>query len=232
MFLMSGGSEGRKQSYWRPCSLEEVSVEGRGCGQRILKSVQNWTGSQWSGSKTGVMWWIQGVLVIIWAAHHSPPLWSRRLRMVHKSESAATRKLLVIFINNVGDFSILNTKTVLLVEGRSSWQWKKLHQSLVAEEHDGVDREGPQTVQQEAFEKHPQSFLSETHSHAVEDPVELSASSSRHLEPGFHYIHGCGRGPGHHTCNATCSHYCKRTWEQRGTMQNWKMFMINRNFYN
>ena len=45
--------------------------------RRILKSMQSLTGGQWSCCLTGVMWWIEGVLVMIRAAEflNSWSLW-------------------------------------------------------------------------------------------------------------------------------------------------------------
>ena len=88
---------------------------------------------------------------------------------------------------------------------------EKFHETLVGEEGDGVDGEGPQAVQGKAFEEDPHSLLSEAHSHAVEDPAVLPPAGPRHLEPGFDHIHGRGEGPGHHARHAARHQYCKCT---------------------
>ncbi|KAG7226914.1 hypothetical protein INR49_022209 [Caranx melampygus] len=55
----------------------------------------------------------------------------------------------------------------------SHWWTENLHQALVAEEGDSVDREGPQAVQQEALEEDPHPLLPHAHPHAVEDTAVL-----------------------------------------------------------
>lgn len=98
----------------------------------------------------------------------------------------------------------------------SHWGTQDLHQTLIAEEGDGIDRECPQAVQYETFEEDPHSFFSDAHSHAVEDPPVLPPTGPWHLQPGFHHIHGSGKSPGHHSGYSTCHQYCKCTWGQKG----------------
>lgn len=120
--------------------------------------------------------------------------------------------IMVVCPSNVGILSIIWSGR------RVSRRWsvcrrpgEDLHQALIAEEGDGVDREGPQAVQEEPLKEHSHPLLLQTHTHAVQDPLVHPAPSTGHLQPRFHHIHGCGKGPRHHACHPTRHHYCKCT---------------------
>lgn len=99
---------------------------------------------------------------------------------------------------------------------------EKLHQALVAEEGDGVDRERPQAVQQQPLEEDPHPLLSDAQLHAVQDPAVLPAARPRHLQPGFHHVHGCGETPGDHARHATGHQDRKRACGRQSFHQRWK----------